>query len=145
MKFCFVLILCTLPLFGFAQERLSAKDELAIRKVMAMQEAAWNSGNLEEFMEGYWQADSLTFVGKRGLTYGWDQTLANYQRSYPDRQAMGTLNFRLLRLQKAGKRYAYVVGRWELQRERLEDLMGHFSLLWEKQKGKWIIVADHSS
>jgi len=116
----------------------------AIRNVMQTQETAWNKGDLDSFMEGYWRSDSLCFIGSKGLTYGWDATLANYKQGYPDRAAMGVLTFTLIRVEKLSGKDAFVIGKWHLKREA-GDLSGHFTLLWKKIKGKWLIVADHSS
>ena len=115
-----------------------------IRQVMAAQEQAWNRADLEAYMEGYWKSDSLAFIGSRGLTYGWQQTLANYRKSYPDKEAMGKLQFTLLRTELITFEAAYVVGKWHLQRSK-GDLEGHFSLLWRIINGRWVIVSDHSS
>lgn len=128
---------------GQAQGIKSA-DRAAILAVMDGQEAAWNKGDLEGFMEGYWQSDSLRFIGKSGITYGWQPTLDNYRKGYPDRAAMGQLRFTILRVEGMGKGWAHVTGRWELQRE--QDMPnGYFTLVWRKLSGKWVIVADHSS
>lgn len=115
-----------------------------IREVMAAQESAWNRGDLEAFMTGYWKSDSLRFIGSKGLTYGWKQTLENYQKGYPDRDAMGKLTFTILSVEQLSRRSAFVVGKWHLAR-KAGDLSGHYTLLWRKIKGKWVIVADHSS
>jgi len=119
-------------------------DESAIRKVMQQQEVAWNAGNLEAFMEGYWPSDSLRFIGSKGLTYGWAATLANYKKGYPDAAAMGQLTFTLISVELLSRKSAFVIGKWQLKREA-GDLSGHFTLLWKKLKGQWVIVADHSS
>jgi uncharacterized protein (TIGR02246 family) len=139
-------LLLLLPAPFFAQ-KLPAKDQQAILDILSRQQAAWNAGNLEAFMKGYWESDSLMFIGSRGLTYGWQATLSNYQRSYPDRASMGKLKFDILKVKKLGKKSALVVGKWQLQRDAKdkEDLSGHFSLTWRKLKGGWVIVADHSS
>ncbi len=115
-----------------------------IGKIMAAQETAWNSGNLKEFMQPYWQSDSLVFIGSRGLNYGWKTTLENYQKSYPDKQAMGTLLFENQRFESLGENHAFVIGRWNLFRES-DTLDGSYSLIWRKLEGEWKIVADHSS
>ena len=122
----------------------AGRAEAAIRAVLREQEKAWNAGDLEGFMAGYWQSDSLRFIGSRGLTYGWQQTLANYQKSYPDRAAMGTLTFTIRSVEKLSRRSAYVIGQWRLARVA-GDLSGFYTLLWRKIGGKWVIVADHSS
>ncbi len=119
-------------------------DLQAIRQVMAEQETAWNAGDLPGFMAGYWQSDSLTFIGSRGLSHGWQTTLDNYRKSYPDRETMGKLTFTLLSVEQLSPESAYVIGKWALARKK-GDVSGHFTLLWKKIAGLWIIVADHSS
>lgn len=140
-----ILLLACLLCLGtpfFAQQNNA--DTRAIRKVMQDQQDAWNRGDLEGFMQGYWQSDSLRFIGSRGLTYGWKATLDNYKKGYPDRDAMGTLEFDVLSIERLSKKSAFVVGKWRLSR-KAGDLSGHYTLLWRKIKGKWVIVADHSS
>ena len=126
---------------SFAQFK---KDEMAIRKVLDTQLKSWNSGNIDNFMQGYWQNDSLMFVGKSGITYGWQQTLDNYKKHYPDTVAMGKLTFRLLELKPLSSFYYFVIGKWDLQRS-LGNLGGYFTLLFKKINGEWLIVTDHSS
>lgn len=123
---------------------IKPKDKAAILQIMASQEDAWNSGDLQGFMNGYWESDSLRFIGKSGITYGWKSTLANYQRSYPDKAAMGKLKFTILRVESLAKSVAHVTGAWQLTREK-DTPQGYFTLLWRKINGKWVIVADHSS
>ncbi|MEZ4919005.1 MAG: nuclear transport factor 2 family protein [Saprospiraceae bacterium] len=118
--------------------------EQAIRKVMAEQQDAWNAGDIPQFMEGYWKSDKLQFVGSKGVTYGWDATLANYLKGYPDKATMGTLTFTLLEINETSRKSAYVIGKWELEREK-GNVGGHFTLIWRKIKGEWRIVVDHTS
>ena len=121
-----------------------SKDETAIRKSMNEQLAAWNAGDLTRFMGTYWADDSLMFIGKSGITYGWQKTLENYQKGYPDTAAMGKLDFNILQVKRLSAIYFFVVGKWHLTRS-IGDAGGHFTLLFRKVKGKWVIVADHSS
>lgn len=116
----------------------------SVMRVLDEQSAHWNAGNLEAFMGGYWRNDSLMFLGKSGATYGWQATLDNYKKGYPDTVAMGKLRFEMLRIEPLGKEYAYVVGKWFLSR-RIGNLSGAFSLIMRRIKGNWIIIADHSS
>ena len=120
------------------------ENEQVIRRIMAGQEAAWNRADLEGFMEGYWKSDSLRFIGSRGLTYGWRQTLENYKKSYPDAETMGTLKFTILSVEVLSGESAFVIGKWHLKRAK-DEPEGHFTLLWKKMDGRWVIVADHSS
>lgn len=142
-RFFFTLLIGFFSLQSACGQREDAAIN-AIRNVMQAQEKAWNNGDLDGFMEGYWHADSLRFIGSKGLTYGWDATLANYKKGYPDRATMGKLRFTLISIEKLSGKTAFVIGKWHLQREA-GDLSGHFTLLWRKIKGKWLIVADHSS
>lgn len=120
-------------------------DRRAILLVLKRQTDDWNAGRVDKFMTGYWASDSLTFVGKTGITYGYTPTLANYKKRYPDRASMGTLKFDILQLDFPAQDVAYVIGRWHLTRPKVGDAGGHFTLLWRKIKKRWVIVSDHSS
>ncbi|WP_370730279.1 YybH family protein [Fibrella arboris] len=120
-------------------------DRQTILGLLKRQTDDWNAGRVTDFMNGYWPSDSLTFVGKAGITYGYDATLANYKKRYPDRDSMGTLVFTILTLDFPGRNVAYVIGKWHLTRPKIGDAGGHFTLLWEKKKGRWVITSDHSS
>ncbi len=119
-------------------------DESKIRAILQQQTEAWNAGNLELFMQGYWQSDSLLFIGSSGVTYGWQKTLDNYKRGYPNRQAMGILKFEILKVQRLSADHFFVVGKWMLQRE-VGNLSGHYTLIWRLIEGEWKIVSDHSN
>lgn len=140
MKSILLSILLYISVFCAAQ----SKDERAIRGLLAEQTAAWNRGDIEGFMKGYWENDSLMFIGKSGITYGWTNTLNNYKRGYPDTAAMGKLSFTLIKVGKISRKNFQVVGKWFLKRS-IGDIGGHYSLLLRKIKGNWVIIADHSS
>jgi hypothetical protein len=141
MKKLFILILLISSTIAFAQN----KDEQQILSILDAQSKAWNTGNIDQFMKGYWQSDSLMFIGSSGITYGYDATLKNYYKRYPDRDAMGQLTFTILKLNRISNDSYFVIGKWFLKREKNGDIGGHFTLLWKKIKGEWVIVADHSS
>jgi ketosteroid isomerase-like protein len=119
-------------------------DEAAIRTMLARQVVQWNRGNIAGYMIGYWQNDSLVFIGKNGPTYGYAATLARYQKAYPDATKMGQLTSTILRVRMLSPEWSYVTGRWELKRAA-GDLGGYYTLLLRKMKGEWLIVEDHSS
>lgn len=123
----------------------AAATRRAIAQVLHTQTAAWNRGDVAGFMQGYWKNDSLVFIGKSGLTYGWQRTLDNYRRSYPDAAAMGQLDFSGLRITPLSPDAAQVLGRWHLARPTQGDLRGHFLLVFRRINGQWVVVADHSS
>src|SRR5688572_31458311 len=120
----FLLILLLFPPAVFAQ----SKEARFIREVMSKQEACWNAGDHEKFMSGYWKSDSLKFIGKSGITYGWQATLNNYKKNYPDTAAMGKLKFELLEVKRLSVMYFFVIGKWYLTRTA-GDLNGHYTLL----------------
>lgn len=137
--------ICCLLILMYAQlANAQSKDANKILQLMAAQEKAWNEGNIEQFMQGYWENDSLVFVGKSGLTYGYNNTLANYKKGYPDKTYMGKLKFTILSMQPLGKQFYRVIGKWELTRT-VGNLSGHYTLLLKKINGEWRIIADHSS
>ena len=127
-------------LSGFAQ----TKDEVAIRNLLRTQTTSWNRGDVEGFMQTYWKNDSLMFIGKSGVVWGWQQTLDNYKRGYPDTAAMGKLSFDIIQVKPLDKNHYFVVGKWMLKRS-IGDVGGHYTLLMRRIRGQWKIVADHSS
>lgn len=127
---------------SFAQNE--PKDEMAVRNLLSDQTREWNKGNISTFMDTYWKSDSLMFIGKGGVTYGWQKTLDNYRKNYPDTAAMGKLQFELLEVKRISATYFFVVGKWHLTRS-IGDIGGVFTLLFRKINNKWVIVTDHSS
>jgi uncharacterized protein (TIGR02246 family) len=126
---------------------LRAQDaSVSIRKVLAAQVAAWNRGDLPAFMQGYKNAPDTTFIG-RSIQYGWQQVLDRYQRSYPTKENMGTLDFSEIQVRPLGPDYAVVTGKYHLARsaEGGGEASGIFSLVWEKTAQGWKIILDHTS
>ena len=115
-----------------------------IKTNLEAQELAWNTGDLSTFMEYYWKSDSMAFMGKTGVTYGWQQTLDAYKAGYPTQKEMGILEFEIKKLDVLSSDAAYMLGSWNIERDTL-DVGGHFSLIWKKIAGHWVIVTDHTS
>lgn len=143
MRSLVLIIPLLFSLQSFSQN-VSKTDKDEILFILHSQQLAWNRGDIVEFMDGYWKSDSLKFIGKKGLTFGWKNTLENYKASYPDRMAMGTLEFDIVLVEELGKDFAFVVGKWSLKRES-DNPSGFFTLTWKRIEGRWVIVADHSS
>ena len=122
----------------------SNNDEKEITDLLNRQTVSWNKGNLDEFMSGYWHNDSLMFVGKDGVTYGYNNALNNYKKNYDSPQKMGKLFFEILKIKKLSTEYYFVLGKWFLKRP-VGDVGGNYTLLFRKIDGKWMIVADHST
>lgn len=138
-------LLLSILLLGFVTLAHSqTKDEKAIRQLLQEQVVAWNNADLETFMQGYWKNDSLMFIGKSGVTYGWQNTLENYKKGYPNKAAMGDFTSTIIQMKKLSKKYYSVTGKWYLKRT-IGDATGHYTLLLRKIGGKWYIISDHSS
>ena len=125
--------------YGIAQK----SDSLAILKMLEQQTTDWNKGDLESFMRSYWKHDSLMFISRNGVTYGWENALNNYQRSFPDTAAMGKLSFDILQVKQLSSEYFFVTGKWMLRRTA-GDLNGLYTLVIRKINGSWKIIVDHS-
>ena len=119
------------------------KNVKAIHAILDNQTVSWNKGEIDSFMGGYWNNDSLMFIGKNGVTYGYTNTLKNYKKGYPDAAAMGQLTFTLIQVKKLSKHYYHVTGKWQLKRI-VGDVGGHYTLLFKKINGEWKIISDHS-
>ncbi|MEJ7823634.1 MAG: DUF4440 domain-containing protein [Chitinophagaceae bacterium] len=140
LKIYVVLGIMFITTCAFAQ----TKDDIIIKNILDQQTIAWNGGDIVNFMKPYWRSDSLMFIGKSGITYGWQKTMENYKKNYPDAAAMGKLDFTILQTKRLSVLYYSVVGKWHLTRT-IGDLNGHFTLLFKKIKNTWVIVSDHSS
>jgi ketosteroid isomerase-like protein len=119
-------------------------DREAISTVLRAQRSAWNRGDVDTFLVGYWHSPELTFSGSTGVTRGWDGVLARYKKNYPDRGAMGQLDFSELEFRFLGADAALVLGRWHLKRDK-DDVGGVFTLVWQRFPDGWKIIHDHTS
>lgn len=120
------------------------KDKSAITAVLNAQQGAWNRGDVDAFLVGYWHSPELTFSGSNGVSRGWDGVMARYKKNYPDRAAMGQLDFSEVEFRFLGPDAALVLGRWHLKRDK-GDIGGVFSLVWQRFPDGWKIVHDHTS
>lgn len=146
MKIFLLLLLC---LSLRAESRISGDEREAILAVLNAQVADWNRGDVRAFMRGYKNSDSTKFVSARGVEQGYEKILQRYVRSYPDKAAMGALNFDALTVSLLSEQHAVVNGRFVLKRRTAsgneETLSGYFTLLFEKTPDGWKIILDHTS
>jgi ketosteroid isomerase-like protein len=140
MKILLTSILTFFSVLLFAQD----ENVTAIKAVMHKQEIAWNNADIDGFMQGYWKSDSLMFIGGSGPTYGWQTTLNNYKKRYPDTAHTGHLTFDILEVRRLSSDYYFLTGKWFLKRS-VGDVGGYYTLLLRKIKGEWVIVIDHTS
>lgn len=139
-------ILATIAFMSCAPKmEYNASNDLAtIDSLMTAQQAAWNRADIPAFMEYYWKSDSLKFTGKRGITYGWNATLSNYQKSYSSPEEMGKLEFVNQVHESIDNKNALIIGKWTLFRVN-DTLGGYYTLHWKKLGEQWLIVSDHTS
>jgi len=129
---------------GFAQYAVKKSDSLAIVNILFQQQADWNAGNIDAFMEGYLKSDQLVFSGASGPIYGWEATRDRYKRTYSDRERMGVLKFDVLHLLALSETVVQLQGKFYLQRTS-GDLQGFFTLNWILLNKQWYIISDHTS
>jgi uncharacterized protein (TIGR02246 family) len=144
--FLFLLFLFSAAV-NVAAQRNSSRDEKTkneIRAAMDAQVQAWNNGDIEGFMTGYWKSENLVFVSGDEVTKGWQQTTDRYKKNYNTREKMGVLTFSDLEITVISKDAAVVLGRWKVE-HKPKDQQGRFTLIFRKFKDGWKIVHDHTS
>lgn len=139
----FIFILC-LSMSSYLSGQKTNKNFNKIKTLLYQQQSDWNNADIDAFMEVYWKSEDLQFGGATGITKGWQNTLNNYKKRYPDKAAMGTLTFDIKDMTQHSRKVISLTGSWDLARSS-GDIGGHFILIWRKIKGKWLIVADHTS
>ena len=146
MKYTTLLIL----FFAFSSVILAqseiqkTKITSSITAVMNEQTVAWNRGDIDGFMKGYWQSEKLVFISGDDVTRGWQPTIDRYKKSYDSKAKMGVLTFSGLEFNVISKDAAIVLGSWSLARDK-DNPHGKFTLTFRKFKEGWRIVMDHTS
>src|SRR5262245_54577194 len=126
-------------------------DEKEIRAVLDAQVTAWNKGDLDGFMAGYWNDDALTFISGGDITNGWKKTKERYEKRYKaDGKEMGKLTFSELHVETFSPNAAMLRGKFELVFEKEKDekkktARGRFTLILRKFPAGWEIPHDHTS
>jgi beta-aspartyl-peptidase (threonine type) len=118
----------------------------AVLKVLRDQEAAWNRGDLDGFMSGYWKSEELTFYSGDEVQHGWQATYDRYRKKYKaEGKEMGSLTFDQLHIDPTGPKNALVRGRWQLTFKDGKTAGGLFTLLFRQEQQGWCVVHDHTS
>ena len=113
-----------------------------IKKILSSQQECWNNGDIDGFMQGYWNSEKLVFTSlNHKPAYGWKNTLERYKNSYPTKSSMGELKFEILNLKLISKTTATLKGKWELIRQK-DHPNGLFWLDIEKFDNNWLITKD---
>jgi beta-aspartyl-peptidase (threonine type) len=131
------------PSVSFKQQKAQSADA-ALRALLTVQTADWNRGDIDAFMKGYWNSPAITFAGVSGVSRGWQTVLDHYHKNYPDRAAMGHLDFSEIEITPLGNDAALILGRWHLTRDA-GPVGGIFSLVARRFPEGWRIIHDHTS
>ncbi|MFT6801021.1 MAG: ketosteroid isomerase-like protein [Salibacteraceae bacterium] len=134
---------CTEDNFDEYSKKAKEAKALVVVELFAQQEC-WNKGDIDCFMTGYWNNDSLMFVSGENVSYGWKQVTENYKIKYSSKELMGELKFTVDKVQALSANSIILIGAWDLKSESA-DSGGKFTLLWRKINGEWKIVIDHTS
>lgn len=119
------------------------KDKIEIKKVLLKSAEDWSNGDIDAYMNVYWKSDKLQFIGKNGITYGWQKTLENYKKGYPSKEHTGKLTFEILNINFLAKDLYSLTGKYHLERT-VGNANGVYTLIFKKIDGKWVIISDHS-
>lgn len=122
----------------------AAPTAATFREILDRQAGAWNRGDIDAFMQDYWDSEDLTFSSGGQTRRGWNATRDRYRTRYPTKAEMGTLRFTLDETQALGPHAALVLGQWDLDRSA-GPIGGNFSLVFRRLDGRWVIVHDHTS
>ncbi len=85
--------------------------------MLRAQQDAWNRGDLDTFMNGYWRSEKTVFVSGDDVTRGWQKVLDRYKARYSDRAKMGTLTFSDPEITQLSNDSAVALGSWKLKRD----------------------------
>ena len=141
MKYVLIISLFFLFCCQYTNQQQDLQD---IKSVLSAQAEAWNKGDIEDYMAGYQESDSLRFASGGNVSYGWETTMNRYKKGYPDIATMGTLVFSDIDIRIISDDAALVFGKWELERDA-DHPWGLFTLLFRKTDKGWRIVHDHTS
>jgi beta-aspartyl-peptidase (threonine type) len=130
--------------FGTMSASSTENVTAEIQNVLHAQQKAWNLGDIDEFMNGYWRSDETVFVSGDEVTKGWHKVLDRYKNKYSDRAKMGTLTFSNLEITSLGNDAAVALGAWKLKRAN-DEPHGRFTLVFRRFPEGWRIVHDHTS
>lgn len=140
----YFILLLTIVIFPECQMAQEQTDIEQVQSILMRQQEDWNKGDINAFMNGYWESEDLKFVGSRGINKGYKATLEGYHKAYPNKDAMGTLRFEILSADQLSDTVILIIGNYFLTRKE-DNPHGIFTLLWRKIKEEWVIVMDHTT
>lgn len=118
-----------------------AEETRAVLAVLMAQQNAWNAGDIDGFMQGYWKSPDLRFASGGSVTRGWQATRDRYHARYSNVSIMGQLTFSSLEVDLLSADAALVHGAWALERAT-DRPSGLFTLVLKRFDGGWKVVSD---
>jgi ketosteroid isomerase-like protein len=143
MKNYFVLLIIAIFFVSCGQVEDKESDIKAIKKALYKSAKDWSNGDLKGYMDVYWKSEELQFIGKNGITYGWEETYKKYKKDYPTSYHTGQLTFKVLATSYLASNLYSLTGEYYLKREKGEA-NGIFTLIFKKIDNNWVIVSDHT-
>lgn len=142
--YLFSLASCNSPKNPALTDAQIQKDTEDIKAVLHQQAKDWSDASIDAFMEGYDKTPNLLFVGKSGITKGWQQTLDRYKVGYPSKDHTGKLTFDVLEVQPINAEVYILVGEFHLTR-KVGKADGIFTLVFKKVDNQWKVISDHTT
>jgi ketosteroid isomerase-like protein len=136
-----LLFISSILMFVLASCSSEPEPTMAVRAVIEAQQAAWNRGDIDGFMNGYEHSDTITFISGDQLTRGWQTVLERYKKRYSSPGLMGTLTFSDIEIQPLAPSYVLADGRWKLALNS-ESPHGRFTLIFRRAGNDWRIIHD---
>ena len=145
MKIIVTLLIALTAMSAYGQSDKKKKGiESDVKQVLTNQVSAWNKGDIQGFMEGYWKSDDMRFISGNNVSKGWQAAYERYKQSYDTREKMGVLSFSELEVTVLSKTAALVKGRFTLERKE-DKPTGLFTLIFQKFEDGWKVIHDHTS
>jgi ketosteroid isomerase-like protein len=138
-----ILIVSVFLVIGCVPKTAIESDKEAISKALHQSAKDWSNGDIESYMNVYWKSDKLQFIGRNGVTYGWQKTLDNYKKGYPTKEHTGILTFDILSIDFLATNVYSLTGKYHLERQ-VGNADGIFTLIFKKINNKWVIISDHT-
>ncbi|GAB3945543.1 hypothetical protein GCM10028805_14820 [Spirosoma harenae] len=127
---------------GFAKPKPGAA-ETEIRQALDSTSAGWNRGNLQQYLGAYTpDAQEMGPNGPRGGVEVIENTMKN--GFWKTGRPLQILRYEHVNVRMLGKSNALVTGQYVLSGGDKPNRTGWFTTVWEKTKGGWRMIFDHS-
>jgi uncharacterized protein (TIGR02246 family) len=129
-----------------AQLYTASREQLDVTKIVLAQENAWNKGDLETYLSYYKDAPDTEAI-LNGPVRGFDAIRNAMRQSFPNRDAMGSLEQSSVEVRELGPDHALAIGHYKLIRSRKNggEAEGNFTEIFEKTEAGWKLVFSENT